>query len=48
MQLPAGHSAFDGGTLGALIGEKIAAGKRILPRLHMHVDAAGGEQSHRQ
>ena len=30
-QLAARHRAFDGWTLGALVGEKVAAGKRILP-----------------
>src|ERR1700683_1783107 len=49
MQLAAGYSAFDRRTLGALVGEEIAAGKRVLARLDVHVEAArGGESQQRR
>ncbi len=48
MQLTPRYRAFDRRTLGALIGEKVAARKWILPRLHVHVDAAAGEQGDRR
>ena len=42
VELAAGDGAFDRGAFGALVGEEIAAGERILAGLHVHVDAAGG------
>src|SRR5579871_6485782 len=42
VELAAGDCAFDKGPGGALVGVEVAAGKRILARLHVHVDAAGG------
>jgi hypothetical protein len=44
MQLAARDRALDQRTRGTLIGIEIAARKRILARLHVHVDAAGGGQ----
>jgi hypothetical protein len=47
MQLATGYGAFDWRTLGALVGEEVAARKRILPRLHVHVETASREQRYR-
>ena len=47
VQLSAGDGAFDRGTGGALVGEEVAAGERILARLDVHVDAAGGGEGDR-
>ena len=44
VELSAGDGAFDWRTRGALVGEEVAARERILARLHVHVDAAGGGQ----
>src|SRR5207302_9005252 len=48
MQLSPGYGAFDRRTLGALVGEEVAAGERVRARLHVHVDAAGGEERYRE
>src|SRR5450755_130747 len=42
VQLSTSHRALDRRTSRPLVGVEIAARQRILPRLHMHVDAAGG------
>ena len=47
VQLAAGDGAFDGRTGRALVGVEIAAGERILARLDLHVDAAGGGEGDR-
>jgi hypothetical protein len=47
VELSAGDGAFDGRTGGALVRVEVAAGERILARLYMHVDAAGGGQGDR-
>jgi hypothetical protein len=44
VQLAARHRAFDQGTGGALVGEKVAAGERVFPGLDLHVEATGGGQ----
>jgi hypothetical protein len=48
VQLPAGDCAFHGRTLGALVSEKIAAGKWILPGLDVHIQTTGGENGDAQ
>jgi hypothetical protein len=44
VQLSTGDGAFDNRARGALVGEKVTARNRILTRLHVHIDAAGGGQ----
>ena len=44
VELSAGDRALDRRARGALVGEEVAAGERVLARLHVHVDAAGGEE----
>ena len=42
VELAAGDCTFNERTGGSLVGVEIAAGERVLARLHVHVDAAGG------
>ena len=43
VELAAGDGAFDRRAGGALVGEEIAVGERVVAGLHVHVEAAGGE-----